>query len=157
MIPTHRIQKAAASALSSLLVLGASALAVAQTTPPAGGGARPSSASQLASDKAALTDRVQQDAEAAGANVEALKNMERSDQGAAKKRDDQLQSRLSATRGHLKDDLDTIKNASLADWSDVRAQVDVDLATAEAQLGPAEAITGVSAPHTGPGGGGGAR
>jgi hypothetical protein len=100
-------------------------------------------------DKVTLKDRVSQQVNLAGANIEALEKLSNLDQGTAKERDDQLKSRLGDLRDHLRNDLDKIDKATLGDWSSLRPLVEADLNAMQGQLRVAEAVTNVPAQRPG--------
>jgi hypothetical protein len=100
-------------------------------------------------DKAALKDRIHPELAAADANIDALKKMADNDKGDTKKRDQDLEKRLSDQRDKLKGDLDKIDKASTDDWKTVRPVVEHDLAALTASLHTATTVTKVPVPRTG--------
>lgn len=152
-----RIRKSAATVLASLLVLGAAGIAAAQTTQP---NTPPSQEQQPKSDKeqkqeqfdrekVTLKDRVQENINAADQQIDALKNMSKSDKGNDKKRDDDYQKQLSMLKDHLKKDLDKIDKASVNDWTGVKPVIDRDLAAMDTHLRMVASVTHVQVPATG--------
>ncbi len=100
-------------------------------------------------DKAALKDRIHPEIAAADANIDALKKMADNDKGTTKKRDEDLEKRLSDQRDKLKGDLDKIDKASADEWKTMRPVVEHDLATLTASLHTAQTLTKVPVPRTG--------
>ena len=87
---------------------------------------------------------------AANANIDTLKKMSDADKGTAKKRDDDMEKRLSDLRDALQKDLkDKIADkASLNDWNGVHPVVTRDLNAME-ELRTAENVTKIPVPRTG--------
>jgi hypothetical protein len=159
-----RIRKAVAGTVSSLaLVLAVSGTALAQSAPdPNKDTAQPSDTSKgstsaqtspaaqekLDKEKGALKDRIGHEVTAADANIDALKKMSDSDKGSAKKRDEEMEKRLSDLRGKLQDDLDKIdKVQSMNDWNAARPVIEHDLQTMTTSIKTAQTVTKV--PRTG--------
>jgi hypothetical protein len=162
-----RIRKAVAGTISSLaLLLGMSGTALAQSTsdtskdPPAQpdtskkgttsaqGSATPAAQEKMDKEKAALKDRVQQEITAADANIDALKKMSDNDKGSAKKRDEDMEKKLSDLRSTLQDDMGKIDKAqSASDWNATRPVIEHDLQTMTTSLRTAQTVTKV--PRTG--------
>lgn len=159
-----RIRTSAATVLASLLVLGTAGIAAAQSadpnTPPsqnqpsADQNRQPRSdkeqkQEQFDREKVTLKDRVQENINAADQQIDALKNMSKSDKGNDKKRDDDYQKQLSTLQDHLKKDLDKIDKASINDWTGVKPVVDRDLAAMDKHLHTVAVVTHVTVPATG--------
>jgi hypothetical protein len=167
-----RIGKAFPGSISSMvLVIGMSGVACSQTTPrppepstaemtrssdtntsDAKKSAAPFVASkattqeeqreQIDREKVTLKDRVEESIAAAEAHTDALKKMNDNATPVAKKRNDDMQKRLSDLRERLHDDLDRIDKASTSDWKeDVRGFVQRDLSAMNAELRAAQNIT----------------
>jgi hypothetical protein len=104
---------------------------------------------RLDREKVTLKDRVQEQVSVADANIDALKKMKDSDKGTAKKRDEDMEKKISGLKGHLQKDLDKIDKATPSEWSGVHPAVQHDLNAMEAELKTAEKLTKVPAPRTG--------
>ena len=147
-----RIHKSAATVLASLLVLGTASIAVAQTTNEPAQAPKTDKElkqEQFDREKVTLKDRVQEGISAADQQIDALKNMSKTDKGDLKKRDDDYQNKLSMLKGHLKDDIDKIDKSSINDWTGVKPVVDRDLAAMDSHLRTAASVTHVQVPATG--------
>jgi Skp family chaperone for outer membrane proteins len=158
-----RFGKTAARTLSALLVLGVcgmgSGVASAQSAQsdpgnsgsaqPRGNGNKATSQEQFDREKLALKAQIQEQIDAANANVDALKKMSQNDKGPTKKQHDDMQKQLSDTRDRLQNDLDKIDRASTSDWNGLRPAVEHDLTTMHGQLQRVAAITKVPPPQTG--------
>lgn len=149
-----RIRKSAATVLVSLLVLGTAGIAAAQTNVPNQPAQAPKTDKELKQEqfdreKVTLKDRVQDGINAADQQIDALKNMSKSDKGNLKKRDDDYKDKLSMLKGHLKDDIDKIDKASMNDWIGVKPVVDRDLAAMDSHLRTVASVTHVAVPPTG--------
>jgi hypothetical protein len=120
-------------------------------TAPQGAAASPKESAQehLDREKTALKNRVHEQLAAADANIAALKKLGDTEKGTTKKRDDEMQKKLSDMRDHLQKDVDKIDKSTTTDWSDVRPAVQRDLGAMEAELRTAEAVTKVPSPRTG--------
>jgi hypothetical protein len=134
-----RIRKTTAGVLGALLVTGACAIATAQSN-------RAPTREQFDREKVTLRDRAQESITSATANIDALKKMSDTEKGTAKKRDDDLQKKLSDQRDHLTADIDKIEGASIDDWVGMRSVIQRDLATMDAQLKTATHLTHVPIP-----------
>jgi hypothetical protein len=150
----NRIAKSAATVLASLLVLGSAGVAAAQDAPPPSPPPTQKEPSadkqaQLDHEKGMLKDRVQDGITAADQQIDALKDMSKTDKGNDKKRDDDLEKQLSMVKDHLTKDIDKIDGATLTSWSGVRAGVDHDLASMVAHLHKVAAVTHIQVPATG--------
>jgi hypothetical protein len=100
-------------------------------------------------EKASLKDRIQSDISSADAHIDALKKLSDNAKGTAKKRDDEMQKKLSDLRDKLQDDLDKIDKAqSVNDWKAVRPAVSHDLQAMGTSLRIARTVTKVR-PRTG--------
>lgn len=151
-----RIRKSVATVLASLLVLGTAGIAAAQNAPS---NAPPSQnapttekeqkQAQFDREKVTLKDQVQDSINASDQQIDALKNMSKTDKGNEKKRDDDYQKQLSMLKGHLSKDLDKIDKASINDWTGVRPVVDRDLAAMDSHLRTVASVTHVQVPATG--------
>ncbi len=104
---------------------------------------------KLDREKATFKDRVEEQITVANANIDALKKMSDNDKGAAKKRDDDMEKKISDLRDHLQQDLDKIDKSSVNDWSAVHPIVQRDLNSMESELKVAQNVTKVPAPRTG--------
>jgi hypothetical protein len=100
-------------------------------------------------EKVTLKDRVQEQVTVADANIDALKKMKDSDKGTAKKRDEDMEKKISDLKDRLHKDLDKIDKATVNDWSGVHPAVRHDLDAMEAELRAVEKVTKVPAPRTG--------
>jgi hypothetical protein len=100
-------------------------------------------------EKVTLKDRVEEQVTLADANIDALKKMKDSDKGAAQKRDEEMEKKISDLKDHLQKDVDKIDKATPSDWAGVHPVVQRDLTAMEAELKTAEKLTKVPAPHTG--------
>lgn len=100
-------------------------------------------------EKVTMKDRVQEQITVADANIDALKKMSDKDKGSAKKRDDDMEKKISDLKDHLQKDLDKIDKASVNDWSGVHPVIQRDLNAMESELRTAENVTKIPAPHTG--------
>jgi hypothetical protein len=100
-------------------------------------------------EKTTLKDHVQVEITAAETNIEALKKMSDTDKGATKKRDEEMQKKLSDLRDHLQKDLDKIDKSTMGDWSSVRPLVQRDLGAMTAELRVTQSVTKVQVPRTG--------
>ena len=145
--------KSAATVLASLLVLGTAGVAAAQSapdpTPNQQQANKEDKQAQFDREKVTVKDRVQDNINAADQQIDALKNMSKSDKGNLKKRDDDNQKQLSMLKDHLTKDLDKIDKASMNDWSGVKPVIDRDLAAMDSQLNKVAVITHVQVPATG--------
>jgi DNA anti-recombination protein RmuC len=131
-----RTRKTTAGVLGALLVTGACSLAAAQST-------KNMTQEQFDREKTTLKDRAQESITSANANIDALKKMSDMDKGTAKKRDDDMQKKLSDQRDHLTADIDKMDQASIADWSGMRPIIQRDLTAMDTQLKAATKITHV--------------
>lgn len=149
-----RIRNSAATILASLLVLGTAGIAAAQTTQPNTPTEQPKTnketkQEQFDREKVTLKDRVQEDITAADQQIDALKNMSKSDKGADRTRDDNYKDKLSMLQDHLKQDLDKIDKAAMSDWTGVKPVIDRDLAAMDTHLHTVASVTHVQVPATG--------
>jgi hypothetical protein len=163
-----RIGKAVAGTVSSLaLVVGLAGTSFAQSAPdtnkdvpahPSSDTSKGSTSAQgttqaaqekLDKEKGALKDRIQQQVTAADANIDALKKMGDNEKGPAKKRDEDMEKKLSDLRGKLQDDLDKIDKASTSDWKTARKDIEHDVQAMTTSLHNAETVTKVPVPRTG--------
>lgn len=100
-------------------------------------------------EKVTLKDQLQAQINAANANIDTLKKMSDADKGTAKKRDDDMEKRLSDLRDALQKDQDKIDKASLNDWNGVHPVVTRDLNAMGRELRTAENVTKIPVPRTG--------
>ncbi len=100
-------------------------------------------------EKVTIKDRVEEQITAADANIDALKKMSDNDKGTAKKRDDDMEKKISDLKDHLQKDLDKIDKATVNDWSGVHPVIQRDLTAMETELRTAENVTKIPAPRTG--------
>ncbi|HEY8091931.1 MAG TPA: hypothetical protein VIF09_28915 [Polyangiaceae bacterium] len=148
--------KAIAMGLSCLLVLGAGAVASAQSPDKTAGRSLGPSASsinhkqaQLERDKLALIAIVQRNIDAADTALLELSAMAEADKGAKRERDQRMHKKMTALRDFLADDIGRIERATLDDWKDVRPMVEYDLASATEEQRRFAAMSKAHGPATG--------
>lgn len=163
-----RSGKTVASTLATLLVAGTCGIASAQTTQPSdphsppsqqppGADKSPSTTTDKQAaqqekfdrEKVTLKDRVQEQIDAADANIDALKRMSQNDKGQTKKRDDDMQKKLSTLRDHSQANLDKIDKATVNDWSGVKPVVERDINAMNTELKQVAVVTKIQPPTTG--------
>jgi hypothetical protein len=170
----NSIGKTLAGSLSALaLVLGSVAASAQSTTQPSDqspdttqksapdtsksnkgvtnkqGATKEAAQEKLDREKATLKDRVEEQITVANANIDALKKMGDNDKGTAKKRDEDMEKKISDMRDHLQQNLDKIDKATVTDWSTLHPIVQKDLNAMQAELKVAQNVTKVPAPRTG--------
>jgi hypothetical protein len=119
------------------------------TTKPSGKDATQAQREEMDREKAALKDRVQQTMAATDANVDALKKMDQGATAADKKRNMDVQQRLSDLRTKLQTDADKIDGATPQDWNGIKTAVRGGLRDMQSELRVSQNITHVQVPRTG--------
>ena len=145
-----RSGKTVASTLATLLVVGTCGIASAQASQPSTSADKQAAQQEkFDREKVTLKDRVQEQIDAANANTDALKRMSQNDKDQTKKRDDDMQKKLSMLRDHLQADLDKIDKATMNDWSGVKPVVERDINAMNTELQRVAAVTKIQPPATG--------
>jgi hypothetical protein len=146
-----------AGALSALLVLGVCGAASAQGAQPDPGSAgqeqphgnKGAGQEQFERDKLTLKEHVQEQIDAADANIDALKKMTANEKGPRKKQHSDMEKQLSDSRDTLKKDLHQIDHSTMNDWTNLRATVQRNMMATSTQLQRVAAVTKLPIPQTG--------
>ncbi len=84
--------------------------------------------------------------DAANANIDALKNLSKSETGDVKKQHEDLASKISMLKDHVNTGIDKMNTVSINDWSGLRPVVERDVAALNGQLKNAAPITHIPLP-----------